>query len=87
MEENKHCITIDYKEKFTATGIKDILSFDEENIIAKTIEDILIIKGENLHISTLNLDKGLLVADGSVKSLSYESEILSKDSFLGRLFK
>lgn len=87
MESSKHTINLDNREKLVATGITDILSFDEENIVAQTENGILVIRGYNLHINSLNLEKGSLIADGNVYSLSYDNENSSKGSLLGRLFK
>lgn len=87
MENNKHTITLDNREKLVATGITDILSFDEESIIAQTENGILIIRGYNLHINSLNLEKGNLIADGNVASLTYDNENSSKGSIWSRLFK
>ncbi|MDO4300898.1 MAG: sporulation protein YabP [Clostridia bacterium] len=87
MESSKHTINLDNREKLVATGITDILSFDEENIVAQTENGILVIRGYNLHINSLNLEKGSLTADGNVYSLSYDNENSSKRSLLGRLFK
>lgn len=87
MENTNHSITIDNREKFNASGIIDILSFDEETIVAQTNNGILIIRGSNLHISSLNLDKGILTADGNISGINYDNESTSKCGLLGRLFR
>lgn len=87
MENSRHTINIDNREKFEASGVTDILSFDEETIVAQTEKGILIIRGDNLHIQSLNLDKGSLVADGTVSSLAYDNEKEPKGSMWSRLFK
>lgn len=87
MDESRHTISLDNREKLALTGVTDILSFDEENIVAQTTNEILIITGSNLHIISLNLDKGTLVAAGNVTSLTYDTGISSKKSFLGKIFR
>ncbi len=90
MEErtsSRHTITIDKREKISASGVTDVLSFDEENIVAQTDKGILIIHGRNLHINNLNPDRGELAAEGIVTSLSYEEEGPGRSGFWGRLFK
>ena len=87
MENTNHSITLDNREKFNASGITDILSFDEEAIVAQTNDEILIIRGSNLHISSLNLDKGVLTADGNVSGINYDNESASKGGLLSRLFR
>ncbi len=66
MEEARHTLTLDKREKLTLTGVEDILSYDDETILAKTNEGILIIKGTNLHIGSLDLDKGTFTAFGDI---------------------
>lgn len=86
MDVSRHTITLDNREKFEATGIADILSFDEEAIVAQTDKGILIIRGSNLHISSLNLEKGSLSADGNITAVTYDNEKES-GSIWSRLFK
>ncbi len=87
MEDSRHTITLDNRSKITATGIADVLSYDEESIVARTQESILIIRGNELHISSFNSDKGVLAAGGSIAEISYDNEPVSKGSILSRLFK
>lgn len=90
MEErasSRHTITLDKREKLSASGVMDVLSFDEENIVAQTDKGMLVIRGSNLHINNLNLDKGDLSVDGNISSLSYEEESMGGSGFLRRLFK
>lgn len=87
MEESRHTLTLDKREKLILTGVEDILSYDEEAIIARTEGGILIIRGENLHIGSLDLDKGTLTARGEISALDYDNEPSSKGSLLGRIFK
>ncbi len=90
MEErasSRHTITLDKREKLSASGVMDVLSFDEENIVAQTDKGMLVIRGSNLHINNLNLDKGDLSVDGNISSLAYEEEGMGGSGFLRRLFK
>lgn len=86
-EMRSHGINITGREKTTTTGITDVLSFDEENIIAQTSMGVLIIRGSKLHITSLDLDKGTLNIEGTVSSLMYDDDEAQKSSFLSRLFK
>jgi len=87
----RHAINIIRRESLAATGVLDVISFDEETIIAETELGILVIKGINLHVNRLNLENGELAIDGEVNSVSYEdSGGYSKggrSSLLGKLFR
>ncbi len=85
---SKHCITLTKREKLQATGVQDVLSFDDENIVAQTDNGIMILKGYNLHINNLNIEKSSLDVDGTITSISYDDDDYGKKgSVLSRIFK
>ena len=88
---SKHAITIDRRNAISATGVLDVISFDEETIIAETEMGILIIRGANLHVNRLHLDSGDLSVDGEIVNVLYEDNTggfgKGKASFFSRLFK
>ena len=46
-------------------------SFNENEIIFLTSAGMMTITGEDLHITKLNLDEGMLIIDGTVDSIDY----------------
>ena len=87
---SRHALTIDRRERVVVTGMLDVISFDEETVIAETEMGILVLRGNNLHVSRLNLDNGELDLDGDITSVTYEdahSPGKSKGSFIGKLFR
>ena len=53
MEENvrlNHNIIVEDRKKMTLTGVKDVLSFDEETVVLDTSLGRLTVKGSGLHI-------------------------------------
>lgn len=86
----KHTVVMDNREEMSMTGITDVISFDEEMIAADTEMGVIVIKGQNLHVNRLNLEKGELEIDGDVISIVYEdSNTYGKPggSFFGKIFK
>lgn len=79
-----HLLTLENREHLTLTGISDVDSFNEEEIIAISPCGELTIKGELLHIEELNLEAGTVSVSGKVTSLLY-SEKFSSTSLLKRL--
>ena len=69
---SRHAINLVRRENLVATGVIDVVSFDEEAIIAETELGMLIIKGINLHVNRLNLENGDLAIDGEIASIVYE---------------
>lgn len=86
----KHTVIMDERNKISLTGILDVFAFDEENIVTETELGMLTIRGGNLHVNKLNLEKGELEVDGELDSIAYSQPGAydkSKNSIFARLFK
>lgn len=72
------------------TGVQDVVSFDENQIILDTDMGLLTIKGKSLHVNRLTLEKGEVDVQGNFDSMTYSSNDSyrkSGESLLSRLFK
>ena len=72
------------------TGVREVVSFDENQIVMDTDMGLLTMKGKDLHVSRLTVEKGEVDVQGSVDSLAYSSnEAYRKEgqSLFARLFK
>lgn len=71
------------------TGVTEMKSFDEENILMETSQGTLEIRGSSLHVCRLELDKGEAEIEGKVDSLIYTQgkNGEKKGSLLKRLFQ
>lgn len=93
MEEKmglSHRLELYNREKGKLTGILDVISFDEHVITLETDMGLLTIRGKDLHVSRLTLEKGEIDLEGRVDSLVYSSgEAVKKSgqSWLVHLFK
>lgn len=93
MEEKQtkgaHKVTISGRHSGTISGVSDVLSFDEREVLLETEQGMLMVKGRELHINRLTLEKGEVDIEGKVDSLTYsDGERRDKnESLLGRLFK
>lgn len=90
-ERNAHSIFIRGRKQLIMEGVHHVDSFDESEIILQTNMGAVILKGEGLHITELNLEMGNLTAEGFFTGLQYkESKGKGKGSgkkILNRLFK
>ncbi len=68
-------------------GVNDVKSFDSALVILSTEQGGLIIKGENLHVGKLFLEKGEIDIDGRIDSFTYTNKGMDKGTLLERLFK
>ena len=90
INKRPHKVTLLGRRTCNLTGICDVLSFDEKEIILETEQGMLMIKGSELHVNRLTLDKGEVDIDGKLDSFTYsEQQTLSAkgESLLTRLFK
>ena len=78
-------ITLSERAKLTVTGVEEVLSFDEERIVMRTVLGELTVLGSGMHIGKLSLDTGELGVEGLVSELSY-SEREAAGGFWSRLF-
>ena len=85
----KHRLSLEQRRECKITGVVEVQSFDENTILLETVEGMLTIKGNGLHVSRLNLDKGETDVEGLVDSLVYtDKKTLAKkgEGLLARLF-
>ena len=89
MEENKslnHSIIVENRNKFTLSGIEDVISFDEETVVTKSVSGKLLIKGENLHINNFDNNSFELSGNGKIHAIVYTSENIN-GGFFSKLFR
>ncbi|MFF5996836.1 MULTISPECIES: sporulation protein YabP [unclassified Lysinibacillus] len=82
-----HLVTLRNRKRMDMTSVKEIERFDQEEFFVRTSQGHLLIRGEELRIVHLDVDKGLLTLEGMVKTVQYDEEEsgLSK-SLLHKLF-
>ena len=85
-----HKIVLNNRRTGSFTGILDVLSFDLGEVLLETEMGMLQIKGKDLHVNRLNLEKGEADIDGEISAMIY-SEVpgsLGKSSgLLGKIFR
>ncbi len=85
-----HKLMLTDRKACTVSGVKDVLSFDVNEILLETEQGMLMIKGNELHVSRLSLDKGEVDVDGRIDSFTYSESSGyggKGESLLARLFK
>lgn len=84
-----HRISVSERRVGTITGVVDVLSFDLTEILLETDQGMLMIKGSDLHVNRLTLEKGEVDVEGKIDSLTYSDSAGHGNgtSFLGRLFR
>ncbi|MDD3205896.1 MAG: sporulation protein YabP [Lachnospiraceae bacterium] len=89
-KQKLHKLMLTNRRTCTINGVSDVLSFDISEVLLETDLGMLMIKGTDLHVNRLTLEKGEVDIDGKIDSLTYsESAGYSGkgESFLTKLFK
>ena len=94
MEEKQytmaHKLILSNRRTCTITGVSDVISFDITEVLLETEQGMLMIKGSDLHVNRLTLEKGEIDLEGKIDSFAY-SDVTSYqkqgESLIGRLFK
>ena len=84
-----HACRLENRNAASLTGVREVVSFDENQVVMDTDMGLLTIKGKDLHVSRLTVEKGEMEVEGQIDSLTYSSnEAYRKagQSILARLF-
>ena len=94
MEEKQyaksHRILLNNRRTGTVSGVTDVISFDIAEILLETEQGMLTIKGADLHVNRLTLEKGEVDIDGRIDSFTYSDAAgvgHKSESLLTRLFR
>ena len=87
----QHRISLVNRVACAINGVSDVLSFDVGEVLLETEQGMLMIRGSELHVSRLTLEKGEVDIDGRIDSLTYSEQTASAgskaESLLSRLFR
>ena len=85
-----HKVYLNARKNAVLSGVRDVLSFDAREVYLETEQGILLIRGDELHVSRLSLEKGEVDIDGRIDSFVYsdkEEPQKKAASLLGRMFQ
>ncbi|MEA4920740.1 MAG: sporulation protein YabP [Clostridiaceae bacterium] len=79
-------IILEGRQRLSISGVTDVISFDEDEILTETNEGMLMTSGEDLHVERLSLDSGELVITGRINCMEYVGDKRQKGGFWSKLF-
>lgn len=79
-------IILEGRERLSISGVTDVISFDEQEILTETLDGALMICGADLHVERLSLDNGELVITGHIDSMEYVGDKKRSGGFWSKLF-
>lgn len=87
--EQSHTLKVNNRKTLEITGVKEVDSFDNEEFLLETVMGYLIIRGENLQLNNLDVEKGNVSIKGKVYEISYVDEQQQEKAkgFFSKLFR
>lgn len=84
-----HGVTMENRIRAVLSGVSDVKSFHEEEVVLETTGGEMVITGKNLHISKFALEDGNLIMDGRIDAITYPEggKARKGGNMLGRMFR
>ncbi|AZK58643.1 sporulation protein YabP [Candidatus Desulforudis audaxviator] len=90
-EEARHRIEVGQRKETRVDGVRHVESFTEQEISVDTNMGLLVLAGEGLNITQLDLEAGKLQVEGYINSIEYKEAGYRKarrgKKLLGRILK
>lgn len=85
----EHDVIMKGRKFLDITGVKQVESFDNEEFLLETVMGFLAIRGQNLQMKNLDVDKGIVSIKGKVFDIVYLDEQHGEKAkgFFSKLFK
>lgn len=90
MNNQEHSFFLENRSKAHFTGINDVKSFDEQEVVLDTVQGLLTLQGKLLHVKSLDLASGEADIDGNIDRMVYtaKKDMSSRcKSFAARMFR
>ncbi len=71
---HNHVVEMTDRANVRVTGVNDVEELNDKEIVAATDQGALLLAGSGLHILKLDLEEGVLEAEGSFEAVEYVRE-------------
>ncbi len=88
--QKSHKLVLNNRKTGLVTGVLDVLSFNLNEILLETEQGMLMVKGTDLHVNRLSVEKGEVDLSGNIDSIAYSNTSQvnrSNDNFFAKLFR
>lgn len=86
----EHRVLFENRERGSISGVKDVISFDLTAILLETEYGMVTIKGHDLHVNRLSVEKGEIDISGTIDGIVYSdinAYAKKGQSLIARFFK
>ena len=88
--QKNHKLILNNRKAGLVTGVLDVLSFNLNEILLETEQGMLMVKGKDLHVNRLSVEKGEVDLSGHIDSIAYSDvhqNAGQSENFFMKLFK
>ncbi|MBR6537451.1 MAG: sporulation protein YabP [Lachnospiraceae bacterium] len=88
-EIGAHKLSLLGRKTLSLTGVKEVISFDAKEVILDTVQGMLLLRGDEMNVTRLLVEKGEVDLEGRIDSLVYTERgkgAKRSESFTKRLF-
>lgn len=84
----QHNVLMESRQKLVLSGVKEVDSFEEDNVLLKTTKGNLTIRGNGMKMESYNNEVGDLILNGDIFALVYTNDKENPGGgFFSRIFK
>jgi sporulation protein YabP len=90
VENKRSFLTLENRSKMTLDGVTEIVSFNDEQIMLKTVLGNMDIRGEELKMNKLDVQNGDVMISGKISYVVYTTEEKKQrrqNGIIARLFR
>ena len=70
-ESVAHKLVLAGRKTLALTGVKEVISFDAKEVVLDTVQGTLLLRGDEMNVTKLLVEKGEMDMEGRIDSLIY----------------
>lgn len=83
----EHSISLQERSNLVISGVEHIYSFNDKKVEIRTSAGEMVIEGEELDMSKLNLEENLISIEGTINSIVYAKPKKPQENIFKKVFK
>ncbi|MCL2755147.1 MAG: sporulation protein YabP [Oscillospiraceae bacterium] len=87
MEQQNHSIIIENRRKIVLTGVREVESFNDNDVIVITTKGALRIRGRGFEVGKVSVESGDMEFTGNVTSVHYSDTERTPNNFITKIFR
>ncbi len=83
----EHSLYMSNRKSMSLSGVRDVLSFDENSVSIISVMGNIVIKGDNIKIGSFNTETGDMQIEGRFSAVVYLDNKGEREGFFKRIFR